>query len=284
MSQGAHMLKTSKALAKEIITTYRVSQGAKIHWGKWDPQETDFISDKEEARKALEKIDERLGRLQELLFAEHKHKLLIVLQGMDTSGKDGVIEHVFKGMNPQGTRVVSFKAPSLNELEHDYLWRVHSHVPKKGDVVIFNRSHYEDVLIVRVHHIVPEAVWKKRFDQINAFEKLLADEGTTILKFYLHIDKDEQKKRLEERRDQPDERWKFRTEDLAERKLWPYYLKAYQDVLEKTSTPWAPWHIIPSNKKWYRNLLVASIITETLHNLKMKYPKAEKDISKVVIH
>lgn len=277
------MLKTSKALAKEIITTYRVSQGAKIHWGKWDPQETDFISDKEEARKALEKIDERLGRLQELFFAEHKHKLLIVLQGMDTSGKDGVIEHVFKGMNLQGTRVVSFKAPSLNELEHDYLWRVHSQVPKKGEVVIFNRSHYEDVLIVRVHHIVPEAVWKKRFDQINAFEKILADEGTTILKFYLHIDKDEQKKRLEERRDQPDERWKFRVEDLAERKLWPDYLKAYQDVLEKTSTPRAPWHIIPSNKKWYRNLLIASIIAETLEGLKMKYPKAEKDISKIVI-
>jgi PPK2 family polyphosphate:nucleotide phosphotransferase len=202
---------------------------------------------------------------------------------MDTGGKDGTIRHVFEGVNPQGVKVASFKVPTPEERAHDYLWRIHKRTPGSGEIVIFNRSHYEDVLVVRVHNIVPEAVWSRRYDQINAFEKQLAEEGTTILKFYLHIDLDEQKERLQARLDEPEKRWKFSKGDLAERKLWDQYTEAYEAVLSKTSTEWAPWYIIPANRKWYRNLIISQAIVDTLQGLDMHYPQPEDGLDGIVI-
>jgi len=205
------------------------------------------------------------------------------LQAMDTGGKDGVIRRVFDGVNPQGVRVASFKVPTPEELEHDYLWRVHKVTPGDGEMVIFNRSHYEDVLVVRVHNLVPPEVWEKRFDQINAFERLLAENGTTILKFFLHIDLDEQKARLQARLDDPAKRWKFRLGDLEERKRWHEYLKAFEDVLSKTNTEYAPWYIVPANRKWYRDLVISSVLVKTLEGLHMKFPEPEENLEGVVI-
>jgi len=202
---------------------------------------------------------------------------------MDTGGKDGTIRHVFEGVNPQGVRVASFKKPTPEELGHDYLWRVHKQTPQNGEIVIFNRSHYEDVLVVRVHSLVPNAVWSKRYDHINAFEHMLAEEGTTILKFFLHIDLEEQRSRLQARLDERRKRWKFNPADLAERKLWPQYMAAYEEALSRTSTRWAPWHIIPANRKWYRNLVVGTIIVETLKGLDMHYPEPDFDPAEITI-
>ncbi|NLP10353.1 polyphosphate kinase 2 family protein [bacterium] len=241
------------------------------------------FGDKTEIKEKLLSLNKELEMLQEQLYAEHKHKVLIVLQAMDTGGKDGVIRHVFEGVNPQGVRVAGFKSPTPLELDHDYLWRVHQQAPAKGELVIFNRSHYEDVLVVAVHQLVPEKVWCKRYDQINEFERMLAEEGTTICKFYLHIDLDEQKKRLQERLENPDKQWKFNPGDLEERKLWPEYMKAYETVLRRTSTDWAPWYVVPSNKKWFRNYVVASILVKTLRGLNMKYPEAKFDPSSIQI-
>jgi PPK2 family polyphosphate:nucleotide phosphotransferase len=202
---------------------------------------------------------------------------------LDTGGKDGAIRRVFDGVNPAGVRVASFKAPTAEELDHDFLWRIHKETPAKGELVIFNRSHYEDVLVVRVHDIVPPDVWKKRFDQINEFEQTLAENGTTILKFYLHIDKDEQKERLQARLDDPNKRWKFRLGDLQERKLWTEYMHAYEDVLSKTSTDQAPWYIVPANRKWFRDLVISSALVDTLAGLDMKYPESEENLDGVVV-
>jgi len=263
---------------------YRVKPGSEVDLSQWDPNDRSaFEGSKKQGRKAVLALNERLEALQELLYAEHKHKVLIVLQAMDTGGKDGTIRHVFEGVNPQGVKVASFKAPTPEELAHDYLWRVHRHVPGKGEIVIFNRSHYEDVLVVRVHNLVPPQVWRRRYTHINDFERMLAEEGTTILKFYLHIDQDEQKERFQARLDRPDKRWKFNVADLAERKLWPEYIKAFEDALSKTSTEWAPWYIVPANCKWYRNLVVGTVIVETLRGLKMSYPQPEGDLDHVVI-
>ena len=263
---------------------YLVKPEEKVNLSKVDPNETgDFKGGKEKGLVELEKLNDKLEALQELLFAEHKHKLLIVLQAMDTGGKDGAIRRVFDGVNPAGVRVASFKAPTAEELDHDYLWRIHRQVPGKGEMVIFNRSHYEDVLVVRVHNYVPPEVWKKRFDQINEFEQMLAESGTTILKFYLHINKDEQKERLQARLDDPTKRWKFRLGDLEERKLWDNYMEAYEDVLSKTSTEYAPWYIVPANRKWYRDLVISSVLVGTLEDLKMKYPESEENLDGVVI-
>ncbi|HSK78825.1 MAG TPA: PPK2 family polyphosphate kinase, partial [Thermoanaerobaculia bacterium] len=216
---------------------YRVEPGSQVDLAKIDPGSTDaFKGGKKDAEKVFPKLNARLEEMQELLWAEHRHKVLIVLQGTDTSGKDGTIRHVFEGVNPTGVRVASFKAPSPEELEHDFLWRVHPKVPGCGEMVIFNRSHYEDVLVVRVHHLASETVWRKRYDQINDFERLLAETGTTILKFFLHISKDEQKERLQARIDDPAKRWKFRKGDLADRERWDDYQAAYEDALSKTST------------------------------------------------
>lgn len=263
---------------------YVVNPGRKVKLADWDPNDTsEFKGDKEQGRIEIEKLNHRLEGLQELLYAEHKHKVLIVLQAMDTGGKDGAIRHVFEGVNPQGTRVANFKEPSEEERDHDYLWRVHRQVPAKGELVIFNRSHYEEVLIVRVHKLVPAEVWKQRFDQINAFEQMLAENGTTILKFYLHIDKDEQKRRLQARLDDPSKHWKFRLGDLEERKLWPEYMQAYEDVLNKTSTITAPWMIVPANHKWYRDLVISSVLIDTLEGLQMKFPESEENLEGVVL-
>ena len=258
---------------------YLVKPDQTIHLSEWDPAETPaWEGDKEAALEHLTGLNAKLEGLQELLFAEGKRKLLIVLQGMDTSGKDGVIRRVFEGVNPQGVRVASFKVPTAPELARDYLWRVHQQVPARGEMVIFNRSHYEDVLVVRVHNLVPEAHWKRRYDQINAFERLLAEEGTTILKFFLHIDPEEQCERLLARLDEPDKRWKFNPGDLKERELWGQYEKAYEDVLSKTSTQHAPWIIVPANRKWYRDLLISAALVDTLQELKMQFPQPAEDL------
>ena len=263
---------------------YRVKPDAQVDLSQWDPNETSaFDGKKKEGKKTAKTLTHRLEELQELLYAEHKHQVLIVLQAMDTGGKDSTIRHVFDGVNPQGVKVASFKVPTQEELDHDYLWRVHKHTPGKGEIVIFNRSHYEDVLVVRVHNLVPEAVWRKRYDHINAFERTLADEGTTILKFFLHIDLEGQKERLQSRLDRPHKRWKFNRGDLKERKLWPQYIAAYEAALSQTSTDWAPWYIIPANRKWYRNLVIGTILVETLEGLDMRYPQPEENLDDVVI-
>ena len=263
---------------------YRVLPGSKVDLAKHDPNDKSlFLIDKAEGKAHLLKLNEELEALQELLYAEGKHKLLIVLQAMDTGGKDGTIRHVFEGVNPQGVKVASFKVPTEEELAHDYLWRVHKHTPGKGEIVIFNRSHYEDVLVVRVHKLVPEEVWSRRYEHIRAFEGTLADEGTTILKFYLHIDLDEQKERLQARLDEPHKNWKFSKGDLEERKLWDQYMAAFEDALGETSTEVAPWYVIPANRKWYRNLVISSIIIDKLKNLNMAYPEAEEGLEGIVI-
>ncbi len=263
---------------------YKVKPNSKVDLSKWNPNDTgQFKGGKEAGLAEAGKLTARLGELQELLYAEGKHKVLVVLQAMDTGGKDGTIRRVFSGVNPQGVHVASFKVPTPEELAHDFLWRVHKVVPGKGEMTIFNRSHYEDVLVVRVHNLVPPEVWRQRYDQINDFERLLAETGTTILKFYLHIDLDEQKERLQARLDDPAKHWKFRLGDLKERKRWSDYMEAYEDALSKTSTPYAPWYIIPANRKWYRDLVISSILVETLDSLDMKFPPPEEDLTGVVI-
>jgi PPK2 family polyphosphate:nucleotide phosphotransferase len=269
---------------KKTMKEYRVKPGSKVNLEDWDPKDDGGIDDgKTATREEFLDLNGQLERLQELLYAESKHKILIVLQATDTGGKDGTIRHVFDKVNPQGVKVASFKRPTDTELSHDFLWRIHQKTPANGEIVIFNRSHYEDVLVVRVHNLVTEEKWKKRFEHINAFEKMLADEGTTILKFYLHIDKEEQKERLQERIDRPEKNWKFSSADLKERKLWPEYQKAFEDVLEETSTDWAPWYVIPANRKWYRNLMISRIIVNTLKDLDMKFPSKEEGLQNVVI-
>ena len=238
-----------------------------------------FDGDKDAARGCLRLLCKKLSRLQELLYAEAKHKVLVVLQGMDTAGKDGTIKMVFRGVNPQGVTVQSFKTPTEEESSHDYLWRIHRSVPGKGRIAIFNRSHYEDVLITRVHSMVSKDECGERYSQINDFERMLSEEGTVILKFFLHIDKDEQKKRLQARLDDPRKQWKFSASDVAERKFWDDYVRAYEVMLGATSTDYAPWYVIPADKKWYRNLLVASIIVDKLKRLNMKYPKPAPGLS-----
>ncbi|MBW2524358.1 MAG: polyphosphate kinase 2 family protein [Deltaproteobacteria bacterium] len=263
---------------------YRVKPGTKVKLSKWDPADkSQFDGGKEAGLARVAELNQRLEQLQELLYAEGRHQVLVVLQGMDAAGKDGCIRHVFEGVNPQGVEVASFGKPSKVELSHDYLWRIHQHAPARGKMVIFNRSHYEDVLVVRVHGLVPEKVWRKRYGHINDFERMLTDEGATIVKFYLHIDRDEQKERFQARLDEPDKRWKFRRGDLDERKLWPKYQKAFEAVLSETSTEWAPWYIVPANRKWYRNLVVLSALVETLEKLGMSFPQPETGLDDVVI-
>lgn len=263
---------------------YRVEPGSRVDLSRLDAADTSaFPGGKDETEEVFEKLNDRLEELQEMLWAEGRHKVLVVLQGMDTSGKDGTIRHVFDGVNPAGVRVASFKAPTPEELAHDFLWRVHPKVPASGELVIFNRSHYEDVLVVPVKELAPPEVWKPRYDQINDFERLLAETGTTILKFFLHIDEDEQKERLQARLDDPTKLWKFRKGDLDDRKLWKKYTQAYEEALSRTSQDHAPWYVVPANKKWYRNLVVATILVDTLEKLEMKYPEPEEDLDGIVI-
>jgi len=259
------------------MENYRVLPESQIDLSKFETRYQGEIS-KKDGKASLKEYSKTLRDLQELLFAEHQQKILIVLQGIDTSGKDSTIRHVFGKVNPQGTKVANFKVPTSRELDHDYLWRVHPHTPGKGEVVIFNRSHYEDVLVVRVHQLVPQEVWEKRYDHINAFEKLLADEGTTILKFFLYISKQEQAERFLARLDRPHKRWKFNPDDLKERDYWEDYRAAFEDMLSRTSTDVAPWYVVPSDRKWYRNLVVASVIVEKLQSLNMQSPAEVPDI------
>jgi len=262
---------------------YIVTPDSSVDLAAWATAETGEFKSKKQAAKALKKFRKSLRDLQERFYAWDKKALLIVLQGMDTAGKDGAIKHVMRGVNPQGVTVTSFKVPSVEELAHDYLWRVHKAAPKRGMIGIFNRSHYEDVLVVRVHNLVPPEVWSQRYDQINAFEKHLVENGVVILKFFLHISKEEQARRLQARLDNPEKRWKFNKSDLKERAMWDDYMAAYTDVVQKCSTEYAPWFIIPSDVKWYRNYVIGQIITETLADLDPQFPEPETGLDDIVI-
>lgn len=256
---------------------------AKVRLEKWPTDDTGPFKGPDDCKEDTDKNLKRLGNLQELLYAQDKHAVLIVLQAMDSGGKDGVIRHVFTGVNPQGCDVTSFKVPTPLEARHDFLWRIHKAAPPKGMIMIFNRSHYESVLVERVHDLVPEKTWTRRYDHINAFEKLLSQEGTTVLKFFLHISKDEQKRRLEARLDTKDKLWKLQPSDVKERKYWDAYQKAYEDALANCSTKHGPWYIVPSDKKWFRNWVVSDTIVRAMQALDMKYPKAAKGIEGIKI-
>ena len=256
--------------------------GDKVNLKDYDPDYTGN-KDKDSARKETQKLEGKLAELQEKLYAQGSQSLLIVLQAMDAGGKDSTIKKVFNSVNPQGVRVASFKAPTANDLGHDFLWRIHPQTPLDGYIGIFNRSHYEDVLIVRVNELVPRDVWEQRYDHINHFERLVADGGTRILKFYLHISKDEQKERFQERLDRPDKWWKFAVGDLETRKKWDDYMEAYEAVLTRCNTEYAPWYIVPANHKWYRDLVITQAIVETLEDMKVDYPQPTEDLTGIKI-
>jgi PPK2 family polyphosphate:nucleotide phosphotransferase len=268
---------------------YRVTKGGSFRLADHDPGDTgDFDPDKggdgkRKARKELVTLTARLDDLQERLYADGRHRVLVVLQGMDTAGKGGTIRRVFEGVNPSGVRVAAFKAPSEVELAHDFLWRIHPQVPRNGELVIFDRSHYEDVLIVRVRGLVPEKHWQARYRHIREFEQMLVDEGTTIVKFFLHISADEQRRRLEARLDNPLKHWKFRLSDLAERKLWDDYQEAFEEAVKQTSTPAAPWVVVPADHKWYRDIVVCRTLVDTLAKLDLEYPESPDDLTGVKI-
>src|SRR5262245_54093322 len=264
----------------DLSRKLKVEPGTKVRLSRIDPDATAGFKSKAAAMKILERSLGRLRELQYLMYAENKNALLVVLQGMDAAGKDGTIRHVMSGLNPQGVSVTPFKTPSAEELDHDYLWRIHRNVPARGDIGIFNRSHYEDLLIVRVHALVARSVWSRRYDQINAFEKILVENGVRVLKFFLHISRDEQKRRIQERIDDPKRRWKLASSDFTERKFFDAYQEAYEDVLSRCSTSWAPWYVVPANRKWYRNLAVSQIIVDTLDGLKMEFPAPTIDLRK----
>jgi PPK2 family polyphosphate:nucleotide phosphotransferase len=266
------------------IDDYRVMPKSKFSLSDYDTQDKAARKgSKEEAVAALEKIATEINALQDILYAQGKHKVLLVLQGMDASGKDGTVKHVFSECDPLGIRLASFKVPTEDELAHDYLWRVHDVVPKKGEIVIFNRSHYEDVLIVKVHDWIDDAECKRRYAQINEFERLLAETGTTMIKCYLHISKEEQKKRMQQRIDDPTKTWKFNPNDLKERALWPQYMKAYENAIAATSTEYAPWYVVPADSKTNRNMLISMILLAHLQKLKPVYPVAPADYKNIVI-
>jgi len=267
----------------DFAEQFRVRPGTKVRLADHDPGFTKPYASKKDARKHTAQHVAELEKLQYLLYAESKRSLLIVLQAMDAGGKDGTIRHVMGPINPQGCQVTSFKVPTPEELAHDFLWRIHKAVPRHGQIGIFNRSHYEDVLVVRVHNLVPKGVWSKRYAQINAFEKCLADSRVHVLKFFLNISKDEQLARFRDRLRDPDRQWKASPADFAERKLWDDYQQAYEAALSRCSTAAAPWFIIPANHKWFRNLAVSAILVQTLRRLDMKFPKPAFDISKIVV-
>ena len=261
--------------------TFRVGPGKKIDLDDIDADFKPADLDRDEAEATIKTLTDKLRDLQNLMYAEDQRSLLVVLQGRDAAGKDGTIRHVFGPMNPQGCRVTSFKVPSSMEAAHDFLWRCHLSAPKRGMVRIFNRSHYEDVLVVRVHDLVPKEIWSKRYDHINGFERLLADNGTLILKFYLHIDQAEQLDRFRKRIDNPRKNWKISGADYSERPYWEAYTKAFEDALSKCSTDDAPWFVIPSNRKWFRNLAIADIVVEAMEGLGMQYPEPEVDMREI---
>jgi PPK2 family polyphosphate:nucleotide phosphotransferase len=261
---------------------YLIGPGEKVDLQDRPTREDGGLT-REEGRAEFAKLLRRMQELQEILFAEGRHSLLIVLQAMDAAGKDSTIRHVFGPLNPQGCRVTGFKVPSEAERARDYLWRVHQETPGRGEIRVFNRSHYEDVLIVRVKNLVEEERWRRRYRHINEFERLLAEEGTTIRKFYLHISPEYQKERLQRRLDRPDKRWKFNPADLKERELWPEYRRAFEEALSKCSRPHAPWYVVPAERRWFRDLLVAQVVVETLTGLDLRYPEPDFDPESIVI-
>jgi PPK2 family polyphosphate:nucleotide phosphotransferase len=265
----------------EMTKKFVVQPGKKADLKRVDPAETLTYRDKEAAMAVVAENSKRLAELQHLLYASHEYAMLIVLQAMDAGGKDGTVRHVMSGTNPLGCSAKAFKVPSAEELDHDFLWRVHKAVPGRGEIGIFNRSHYEDVLIARVRKLVPKSVWTKRYEQINAFESILFENNVKILKFYLHISRDEQKRRLQQRLEDPTKHWKVNPSDFEERARWDEYMDAYDDALTRCSTRWAPWHIIPADKKWFRNLAVSQIIVETMERLNLKFPKPMIDVSQI---
>jgi PPK2 family polyphosphate:nucleotide phosphotransferase len=265
------------------ISPFLVPPGSPARLADRDPgSKQGFDGKKAEGKTALKPMNARLAELQTALWAESEQKLLVVLQAMDTGGKDGTIRNVFRGVNPQGVRVWGFGVPTEWELAHDYLWRIHEHAPGNGGITVFNRSHYEDVLVVRVKELVAEERWRRRYDHIVDFERLLADEGTTLVKLFLHISKEEQRLRLEARLQESDKRWKFNVGDLEDRKLWDGYQDAYEEAIARTSTEHAPWYVVPANRKWYRDLAVASILIEALERMDPRFP-AEPDLEGVVV-
>jgi PPK2 family polyphosphate:nucleotide phosphotransferase len=255
---------------------YRIEPGESFSLADHDPSDTGSDTDADE----LPELVERIADLQARLYAEEQRALLVVLQGIDAAGKDSTVAHVFRGTNPQGVRVLTFKEPSNEELAHDFLWRYHQHTPGYGMIHVFNRSHYEDVLVVRVKDLVEEERWRSRYDSINDFERMLARERTTILKFFLHISKDAQLERFQERLEREDKHYKFSANDVRERRNWDAYQQAYEDALNATSTEWAPWHIVPSDHKWYRKLAVARIVLQTLERMDPRWPPPEEDLEK----
>ncbi len=260
---------------------FRVAPGSKLDLDKFDPTCKDLHDDRKAAEKETLELRKRIRELQYQLYAERKRSVLVCLQGRDAAGKDGTIRHVFRAMNPQGCRVYSFKVPSKEEYEHDFLWRHHKVAPGLGHIAVFNRSHYEEVLVQRVHNMVPKEVWKNRYDQINDFEKILAANGTHILKFYLHIDPKEQLERFEKRLDSPHKHWKISNADYSERPFWDEYTKAYEDALTKCSTDYAPWFTIPANRKWFRNYVVAKIMVAALESFDMSFPETSVDLDEI---
>jgi len=260
---------------------FAVEPGGKVHLAKIDPSYTGKHESQDKALTEIQKHVERMNKLQYLLYADGNQSLLVVLQAVDAAGKDGVIRHVFSCMNPQGTFVFGFKQPSKDEAAHDFLWRAHCHAPGKGEVVIFNRSYYESVLVVRVHKLVDDSVWSKRYELINDFEKMLSRNGTTVLKFFLHISPEEQLARFKQRLDDPSRHWKISDSDYSERELWPEYIDAYEDAIALTSTKRAPWYIIPANHKWFRDLAVSQIIADTMDEMGLKLPPTHVDIADI---
>jgi PPK2 family polyphosphate:nucleotide phosphotransferase len=273
----------SWAVARES-KRFMVDPGSAVDLAAIDTASTDGApGDKHETKTTFRELRHKLAELQERLYAESAQSLLVVLQAMDGGGKDGTIKHVFRGANPSGTRVSSFKVPTDEELAHDFLWRVHKAVPRKGEIVLFNRSHYEDVLVVRVHQLVPEEVWRPRYEQINAFEASLAAARTRVLKLFLHISKDEQADRFRRRLERPDKHWKFNRSDLDERALWGEYQQAYAEAIERTSTEHAPWYVVPADRKWYRNWAVSQIVLDALTDMAPRFPPAEDGLDDVVV-
>lgn len=276
-------MSSSGIKANEIIKKLMVIEGKKINLQRLSP-DYNFSVDEEKAEYVLKQnLKKRMSELQYRLYAERKNGLLIVFQGIDTSGKDSTIRHVISAFNPQSCAVKAFKEPTTEDLSHDFLWRIHKRAPSRGEIVVFNRSHYEDIIQPRVHKTIHKSIWSQRYEHINAFERCLSDNSIKIIKFFLHISKEEQRKRLEERMNDPSKQWKVSESDITERKFWKNYTVAYQDIINRCSNLWAPWYIIPANKKWFRNLVVALVIVDMLERMKPKFPKPTINLSKMTI-
>jgi PPK2 family polyphosphate:nucleotide phosphotransferase len=267
-----------EAPALPDFARYRVEPGERFSLAHHDPRDTGGLGGPDEVEPEYERLHEEIARLQERLYAEERRSLLVVLQGIDAAGKDGTIKHVLRGTNPAGVHVTAYKEPSEEERAHDFLWRYHRDTPAAGIIGVFNRSHYEDVLVVRVKQLAPEELWRSRFDSINDFERMLVREGTTVLKFFLHISKEEQLEKFRERLERTDKYWKWSDNDIKERELWDDYQRAYEEAVNATSTPWAPWYVIPADHRWYRNYVIARVLAGTLSAMNPRFPEPPEDV------